>query len=156
MFHYSTISPSNVAVNQVHMLLIVSSLAGILLTDIYELEFIQCPRISLQQSCKSSYTQGLSEINQHFENISQQLEVLQGPESAFTVKLPPNRSFPFIPPLFVWLKPFTFLPFSRSELFSSFPNLCIKALNNSLSEIILLTLLRLFQSCMLFFKASTI
>jgi hypothetical protein len=49
------------------MLLIVPSLVGILLTDIYELEFIQCPRIPLQQPCKSSWTQGLSEINQHIE-----------------------------------------------------------------------------------------
>lgn len=108
MFHYSTISPLNVAVNQVHMLLTVSSLAGILLTDIYALEFIHCPRISLQQSCKSSYTQGLSEINQHFENISQQLEVLQGPESALTFKLQLNRSSPFLPPLFVLLQLFYF------------------------------------------------
>lgn len=86
MFHYSTISLLNVAVNQIHMLLIVSSLIGILLIDIYELEFIQCPRISLQQPCKSLSTQGLREINLSLKKISQQFEVLHWLQTAFIIK----------------------------------------------------------------------
>lgn len=118
MFHYSTISPLNVAVNQTHMLLIVPSLAGILLTDICELEFIQSPRISLQQPCKSSYTQGLSEINQHIENISQQSEVLQWLQTALTAKL--NNSFPFISPLFFLPQPSHFPSFFEVLIFQLF------------------------------------
>lgn len=43
-----------------------------------------------------------------WKKISQQLEVLQGPESALTFKLQLNRSSPFLPPLFVLLQPFYF------------------------------------------------
>lgn len=126
MFHYSTISPLNVAVNQIHMLLIVSSLAELLFTDIYGLEFIQCPRISLQQPCKSSYTQGLSEINQHIENISQQFEVLQWLQMALTVKLKLYESSPLSHPYLYCYELYTFLPFFWGLSYSIFePSMCL-------------------------------
>ena len=114
MFHYSTISLLNVAVNQTHMLLILPSLIRILLIDIYELEFIQCPRISLQQPCKLLCTQGLREINLSLKKISQQFEVLQWLQTAF-IK---SKLFAEVAS---WLQPYlsNFVSFNFLSLWSS-------------------------------------